>query len=68
MKVVKIDHIIETACALAGTVSGWNRYVRVNDHVVDTIERQIVATAWPRMARNAFPVRQRGDSVLEALS
>lgn len=60
--------VIETACRLAGTISGWNRYVRVNDYVVDTITREVVAMAWPRMAPGAFPIRKRGDTVEEALT
>lgn len=59
--------IIETACKISGSISGWNRYVRVNDYVIDTIERKIVAMAWPRASRKSFPVRQRGDSVAECL-
>jgi hypothetical protein len=58
---------IEIACKLAGSVSGWHRYVRVNDHVVDTIELMIVATAWPRMEHGAFPIRKKGDNIAEVL-
>jgi hypothetical protein len=61
------NQAIETACQLAFSVSGWNRYVRVNDYVVDTITKRIVATAWPRSERGAFPVRNRGDTIEEAL-
>lgn len=60
---------IEIAASLtAGSISGYHRYFRVNDFVVDTIELQVVAMAWPRMARSAFPIRNRGDSVAEALA
>lgn len=59
---------VEIACKLSASVSGWNRYVRVNDYVIDTVELQCVAMAWPRMARGAFPIRNRGDSVRECLS